>query len=127
MVSDGHQEQLDIAREFERARNCLVSASVDSEMADRWVRDFNQALRDFERAAWHRGMDLANNWAQNDRERWAALLLQVATAMQGKDRADGYISHSVYPDPRIYDWREEDLMERYIDEEDARFENGTLP
>ena len=64
---------------------------------------FRDLLRDLESNAWHRGLTVAQEWATADRERTLEAVLQVASMLAGKDRADGTIRFEVYPDPDVYD------------------------
>lgn len=74
---------------------------------ERLIERLNNSLTELEAQAFRRGWDLGIRVAEIQREEAVSLLLQTVVAIDGKDRADGYIRYSVYPDPTIYGWSEQ--------------------
>lgn len=64
----------------------------------------DRAFKAGRKAGFDEGWELAGKVARDESDKFAELLLQVSAAMRGKDRADGPIDTTVYPDPAIYGW-----------------------
>lgn len=101
------EDSIAIANAFSMARDAISSNSWDDESRAKRLKEFGDALVEFERQAFFRGWELAGRIERREREENIGLLLQVTARLAGKDRADGHITFEVYPDPAIYGWANE--------------------
>ena len=69
-----------------------------------FVAMFDELLRKVSKEGWESGVKFAEDLGSRDRRTDVELILQVASRIAGKDRADGEIVFKVYPDPEVYNW-----------------------